>query len=29
MNGTLATETPVADTEKLTPEWYTGWFGNW
>ena len=24
MNGTLATETPVADADKLTPEWYTG-----
>jgi hypothetical protein len=24
MNGTLATETPVSDADKLTPEWYTG-----
>jgi hypothetical protein len=23
MNGTLATENPVADADKLTPEWYT------
>jgi hypothetical protein len=23
MDGTIATETPIADADKLTPEWYT------